>query len=438
MDSATLERAKKAIAGIESSGNYAALGVANKAGQRAYGKYQVMDFNIPSWTKAALGKSFTPQQFLADPQAQEKVFEHKFQSYVQQYGSPENAAKVWFGGPGALNNPNAKDVLGTSVSGYAQKFNQSFGDQPQYNASSGSLPSMAELSQVPGAEGQQNGLLSFADSLSKAVNLAKQNRNSVSLDFMKPFAGTVAASDFNSVLGHLNQASDTFAQDQLKNNTPTYKTEQVGNTVYQFQVDGSGKIIGKPVPIVSSGVDDGDSKVLSVAEAQALGVPYGTTQTEASALGKTPEKPPTEAQGKDLTYANRADQANVFIKNLESEVTKANPIQFSAERLAEPTTIGNTFVSDTIRQVSQAERNFLTALLRRESGATISPSEFAVASKQYFPRPGDDQQTLKQKAQNRQTAIDSFRQSAGSAGAEPSAGSFTGKTSSGLGYTVIP
>src|SRR4029077_10169707 len=123
-----IERAKRAIAAIESGGNYKAIGRKTKAGNQAYGKYQVMDFNIPSWTKAALGKSLTPQQFLADAAAQEKVFEHKFSQYIQRYGSAENAAKVWFGGPGALTNPTAKDVNGKTVSQYASDFTQTFGN----------------------------------------------------------------------------------------------------------------------------------------------------------------------------------------------------------------------------------------------------------------------------------------------------------------------
>lgn len=120
--------AKAKIANIESGGNYKAKGpiITNKEssyyGDRAYGKYQVMGKNVASWTKEALGKSLTIEQFYNSPEAQEKVFEHKFGSYVKQYGSERNAAKVWFGGAGALTNPNAKDVLGTSVEEYANKF----------------------------------------------------------------------------------------------------------------------------------------------------------------------------------------------------------------------------------------------------------------------------------------------------------------------------
>lgn len=116
-----------AIAGIESAGapngGYGALGPpADSKGSRAYGKYQVMDFNIGPWTQEVLGKAMTPQEFLANPQAQDAVFSGKFGQYVQKYGSPQAAARAWFAGEGGMNNPNAKDVLGTSVAGYERKF----------------------------------------------------------------------------------------------------------------------------------------------------------------------------------------------------------------------------------------------------------------------------------------------------------------------------
>ena len=114
---------RNAIASIESegSGGYAAMGPKTKTGDRAYGRYQVMGANIPQWTKAALGKSMTPQEFLKNQAAQDAVFDHRFGGYVQKYG-PEKAARAWFGGPGNVNNPKAKDVLGTDIASYGKKF----------------------------------------------------------------------------------------------------------------------------------------------------------------------------------------------------------------------------------------------------------------------------------------------------------------------------
>jgi hypothetical protein len=66
--------------------------------------------------------------------------------------------------------------------------------------------------------------------------------------------------------------------------------------------------------------------------------------------------------------------------------------------------------------VEQAQRNFVNAVLRQESGAVISPSEFENAQKQYFPQPGDSAKVRDQKRQNRQSAIEGFRVMSGPAG----------------------
>jgi hypothetical protein len=117
--------AAAAISGIESGGRYDAIGpAANSKGQRAYGKYQVMDFNIPTWTAEVLGKSMTPQEFLASPQAQEAVFKTKFGQFRQQYGSDQDAASVWFSGRPLAGNTAGPDVNGTTVAGYVNKFNR--------------------------------------------------------------------------------------------------------------------------------------------------------------------------------------------------------------------------------------------------------------------------------------------------------------------------
>ena len=61
------------------------------------------------------------------------------------------------------------------------------------------------------------------------------------------------------------------------------------------------------------------------------------------------------------------------------------------------------------RQVfEQAQRNFINAVLRRESGAVISESEFANARRQYFPQPGDGPEVLANKARNRQVVIENL------------------------------
>lgn len=67
------------------------------------------------------------------------------------------------------------------------------------------------------------------------------------------------------------------------------------------------------------------------------------------------------------------------------------------------------------KQQDQAERNFINANLRLESGAAIGADEFSSAELQYFPRPGDDSTSLEQKRQNRLSAIASMKAEAGGA-----------------------
>ena len=118
-----------AIASIESqgSGGYSAVGPTTQKGNRAYGKYQVMDFNIPAWTEKHLGQRLTPDQFLQSPEAQEAVFKGEFGSYVSKYGNPQDAASAWFTGQPQSQGGNRSDVLGTTGSGYVNKFNNALG-----------------------------------------------------------------------------------------------------------------------------------------------------------------------------------------------------------------------------------------------------------------------------------------------------------------------
>ena len=142
---------RDAIAGIESagSGDYSALGPQTKTGDRAYGRYQVMGANVPEWTKAALGRSMTPQEFAASPEAQDAVFDHRFGQYVQKYG-PEGAAKAWFAGEGGMKNGGARDQLGTSVDQYGQKFMRGMGGTNEQYVSEAGIDT-AGVIPIPGS-----------------------------------------------------------------------------------------------------------------------------------------------------------------------------------------------------------------------------------------------------------------------------------------------
>jgi hypothetical protein len=127
----------RSIANIESGGDYGVRGPVTRSGDRAYGKYQVMGANVGPWTQQILGRAMTPDEFLADPQAQEKVFEAKFGEYVNRTGSPQDAASMWFTGRPAAEGANrrARDVngrpLGITGQEYVNQFNSGIGQSGQ-------------------------------------------------------------------------------------------------------------------------------------------------------------------------------------------------------------------------------------------------------------------------------------------------------------------
>ena len=113
-----------ALKQIESSGNYGAVGPKTRKGNRAYGAYQVMDFNIPSWTQKHYGQQLTPEQFLKNTDAQDAVARGQFGGYVNKYG-PDDAASMWFSGQ-PLKGNTAADITGTNVPEYVNRFRNAY------------------------------------------------------------------------------------------------------------------------------------------------------------------------------------------------------------------------------------------------------------------------------------------------------------------------
>jgi hypothetical protein len=129
-------------------------------------------------------------------------------------------------------------------------------------------------------------------------------------------------------------------------------------------------------------------------------------------------KPLNEYQGKSTAFGMRAAESSRIIE----EVGQGGKVQPSlVKRAAEAVPLigeglgmaANHLQSPQQQQIEQAQRDFINAVLRQESGAVISDAEFANARKQYFPVPGDSPEVVAQKQANRESAINGFRISAG-------------------------
>lgn len=117
--------ARNAIAAIESRGSGDYNAVNRNSG--ALGRYQVMPANLPSWSKAALGREVSTEEFLSNSDIQDQIFDHRFGQLFQKYGTMQDAASAWFTGrPLAGGGAGATDQNLTGQQ-YVNKFNKFLG-----------------------------------------------------------------------------------------------------------------------------------------------------------------------------------------------------------------------------------------------------------------------------------------------------------------------
>lgn len=117
----------------------------------------------------------------------------------------------------------------------------------------------------------------------------------------------------------------------------------------------------------------------------------------------------TEGQSNALMFAARMEDANKEIAALAARGTLMPSVaKQSAENVPVLGRVLGAAVNVTQtaeqQQVEQAKRNFINALLRKESGAAIGQDEFRNADRQYFPQVGDSPAVIEQKRRNRELA----------------------------------
>jgi hypothetical protein len=132
-------------------------------------------------------------------------------------------------------------------------------------------------------------------------------------------------------------------------------------------------------------------------------------------LSATQPKDLKDTQVQSATYGKRIQQAEDVFGGLEREgYDRASLGEGLKDALSGFPGAGH-LTSDSLKRQKQAEQNFVTATLRKESGAAISPSEFSTAEQQYFPRAGDTPEVLAQKRANRQQVLEGMKLGSGPA-----------------------
>ena len=137
--------------------------------------------------------------------------------------------------------------------------------------------------------------------------------------------------------------------------------------------------------------------------------------------GQTPANPfatggkLTDVQAKDGLFAGRMLGAEKVLREVENVGT--DWVERRRGDISDKT--GYNIRGKTYQKFDQAQRDFINATLRRESGAMIRPDEFDNANKQYFPMPGDTAEVIAQKRRNREQAIRGIAAGAGPAWQPP-------------------
>lgn len=196
---------------------------------------------------------------------------------------------------------------------------------------------------------------------------------------------------------------------------------QLGKMGMEQQFTSGQNALSRGVSMRGQDMTNANQPLVAVVNAQ--GQPTYVPRNQA--VGQAPYNPNqakmTEMQSNANLFGTRAAESNRILQRLEGKYSPLG-IQFQESMvggLPGVSYVANKAMSPETQQAAQAQRDFVTAILRKESGAAISASEFDNARKQYFDQPGDSPQVKAQKAQNRQTAIQGIQAAAGPLANQP-------------------
>lgn len=136
--------------------------------------------------------------------------------------------------------------------------------------------------------------------------------------------------------------------------------------------------------------------------------PDGTTTVTQGGPAKLGEQ-----QSKDVVYYTRGLDANSMLNGVEENLT--NWGQENAGKI--PLGLGNYLREPAFRQAKIAADAFLTAVLRKDTGAAITDQEFEIYGPIFLPVPGDDPQAIQTKRRMRDVALLAIKGGLGTADA---------------------
>jgi len=219
-----------------------------------------------------------------------------------------------------------------------------------------------------------------------------------------------ALTDSRTGMANMLQTSLGFSQQNLENIVQIGEIleKQLQKPEGNFEASRQAAVLG----VISSGITS-PQEIFQMINFDEQGNQVGDisldeiTDVLAAVAGEEDDVPtPSGTQFQAATFSSRASQADNVINEIGADFTGALELGRFAP---------NFLKSSDRQRFEQAQRNFVNAILRRESGANITDTEFESAQLQYFPQPGDSPEVIQQKSQNRRTVIQGLRDEAGSA-----------------------
>lgn len=255
------------------------------------------------------------------------------------------------------------------------------------------------------------------------------------------FADLTAARQATTSAGQLNLAQQKFAWEQANPGFELKEAEDgsiVGvnkRTLQAFPVTVGG-VAPAAAPMAGAGMPGARAPAPAVQAIPGMTSVLDQQAPAAAPAAGTPLRGKgtalTETQSNATAFGMRMKEANSILTTLEQAGVKntglisgvagsiVGVVPLIGDKLTGMTeSVFNVLprimggLSPEQQQVAQARLNFITANLRKESGATLLPSEFITEEKKYFPKPGDDATVIAQKQKARNLALKAMEIQAG-------------------------
>ena len=110
----------------------------------------------------------------------------------------------------------------------------------------------------------------------------------------------------------------------------------------------------------------------------------------------------TEGESKDALFAERLLRSNASVDKLmdideNGKIRGYDPTKNINAYVPDSGLVANLVNSDNWKNYQQAAREGLASILRKDTGAAVTPEEFKLYFPTYYPQPGDDPETVLQK-----------------------------------------